>query len=307
MRIRLALFALALSTPLAFGQNPETRPGAAVVLRLVSLSDDGFARLTLNYPVFAVKGTPTKAPHFFSPNDLTKLVATLMGDRHATILQAPKVSLDDGTTGSVSVGQTARFTVDVETKVIAGKAVDVAVTEEKFLGFSATLTPAVSADRTRVTLRVDAKHTAVEPNVPLFPITRLVTPVFEGGSLGQPIPFTQFVQRPVFHDATTEATLALADGAGAALYVGKQPMETRSDFGPPVISKIPYLNRLFKNTGIATEPRHLILIATASVTEIPLADALVADYRKAIAEGRTDDARALAMKALALDPGCFAK
>ena len=49
------------------------------------------------------------------------------------------------------------------------------------------------------------------------------------------------------------------------------------------------------------------LSAVGEVTEIPLARALVDDYRTAIAEGKLEDAKRFAEKALAADPACFVK
>ena len=313
MRTRLILIALFLTAPFALGQTPatipDTKPGATIVLNLVSMTDESFAKFALDYPGFAKKGMPDTAPQFFSPNDLTRLWTEVTKDRNVVSITTPKLTLGDGRTGSVTAGQNVTFTTDCETKVVDGKSVDVPKTEVVFLGLTATTTPVVSADRSRVSLRIDVNHKVVEPNVPLLPITKMITPVFEGGSKGQPIPFTQFVQRPVFHEAKAETTVSLASGAGVAVYVGKQPMPTGSthSFRPPVVSKIPYLNRLFRNENSGVEPRHLILIASATVTDIPVAQELVADYHKAVADGRKDDALALAMKALAADPACFAK
>lgn len=71
------------------------------------------------------------------------------------------------------------------------------------------------------------------------------------------------------------------------------------------MSKIPYVNRLFRKTD--RESQHVIAIATASVAEIPIAQVLLEDYRKAVADGRLDEAKTLAIRAIRADPKCFAK
>ena len=45
--------------------------------------------------------------------------------------------------------------------------------------------------------------------MPLFPVTTFVTPVFEGGSQGQPIPFTQFLQQPAFTNLNIKTTVVV--------------------------------------------------------------------------------------------------
>ena len=94
--------------------------------------------------------------------------------------------------------------------------------------------------------------------MPLFPITTFITPVFEGGAQGQPIPFTQFIQQPTFTTVTVQTTVSVPDG-GTVLLGGLKPLsEGRNEFGPPVLSKIPYLNRLFKNVGYGRETSSLL-------------------------------------------------
>ncbi len=55
----------------------------------------------------------------------------------------------------------------------------------------------MSADRRFVRMNIaPTLSNLASAVVPLFPVTTLITPVFEGGAQGQPIPFTQFVQQP---------------------------------------------------------------------------------------------------------------
>jgi type II secretory pathway component GspD/PulD (secretin) len=41
--------------------------------------------------------------------------------------------------------------------------------------------------------------------------------------------------------------------------------EGREEFGPPVLSQIPYLNRLFKNVGIGRDTRHIMIMVTPRI------------------------------------------
>ena len=101
--------------------------------------------------------------------------------------------------------------------------------------------------------------------VPLFPITTFITPVFEGGSQGQPIPFTQFLQQPSFTSLNVQTTVVCPDGGTVLLGGLKTLSEGRNEFGPPFLSKIPYLNRLFKNVGVGRETPHIMIMVTPRI------------------------------------------
>jgi len=59
-----SLLALLLLSPIVMAQAPVTKPGATIELQLVTLSDEGFAKFTLDYQLFVDKGVPTKAIQF---------------------------------------------------------------------------------------------------------------------------------------------------------------------------------------------------------------------------------------------------
>src|SRR5207245_7459290 len=107
-------------------------------------------------------------------------------------------------------------------------------------GFYFSMQPAISADRKYVNLNFKANMTSMaSTTVPLFPITTMITPVFEGGAVGQPIPFTQFLQQPSFNNLMLERTLNLPDGGTALLTGWQKTTEGRNESGLPVLSKIP--------------------------------------------------------------------
>jgi Flp pilus assembly secretin CpaC len=101
--------------------------------------------------------------------------------------------------------------------------------------------------------------------VPLFPVTAFITPVFEGGSQGVPIPFTQFFQQPSISEISVQTTVAVPDGGTVVLGGLKTLAEGRNEFGPPVLSQIPYINRLFRNQGIGRETRHIMIMVTPRI------------------------------------------
>ena len=93
----------------------------------------------------------------------------------------------------------------------------------------------MSADRRFVRLNMPVTMSAqTGATVPLFPFTTFVTPVFEGGSQGQPIPFTQFLQQPAFTNLTINTTVVCPDG-GTVLLGGLQAAEGRAERVRPAV------------------------------------------------------------------------
>src|SRR5262249_37127733 len=61
------------------------------------------------------------------------------------------------------------------------------------------------------------------------------------------------VQLPSFSFITVTTTVSVPDGGTVLLGGIKRLSEGRNEFGVPILSKVPYLNRLFKNVGIGRE------------------------------------------------------
>lgn len=196
------------------------------------------------------------------------------GDRRVNVMQAPKLTLFNGQTATLTVTDLQFFVTNVTVLSVNGQIVFIP-NNSPFPGpgdFNAggALTIAiqgvVSADRRFVRLNMPVTMAAQSgATVPLFPFTTFVTPVFEGGSQGQPIPFTQFLQQPAFTTLTINTTVVCPDGGTVLLGGLKQLSEGRNEFGPPVLSKIPYLNRLFKNVGIGRETKHIMIMVTPRI------------------------------------------
>ena len=199
------------------------------------------------------------------------------GNRRVNIMQAPKLTLFNGQTSTVGVNDLAFFTTGLQVVNVGGQFVylpqntafpigNAGAGGPGSPGVSITVQAVISADRRFVRLNLTPTLTALaSATVPLFPITTFITPVFEGGSQGQPIPFTQFFQQPSFTEITAQTTVAVPDGGTVLLGGLKTLSQGRNEFGPPVLSQVPYLNRLFKNVGVGQETRHVMLMVTPRI------------------------------------------
>ena len=336
------------------GLRREQQTQVSLEVRMVTLSEMLAAKLGLNssaYEKVGVSFAPTEQSSdmiksaagtfprtaFLDAAQLVQFMEAIQNDQSTNIMQFPKLTVANGQRSKYSAGDSQFFVTSVKPTNVNGHDVFVPQNEVfRTSGFDFAVQSAVSADHRYVNLDLSASFTKfAEPNVPLFPVTTFITPVFEGGAVGQPVPFTQFLQQPSFAKFAFDRKLTLPDGGTVLLTSLCQPNagENETVKPLPVISRIPYLNRLFKNVGTGAESKRVMLLITPRIfiasedeTRSVLAHqvsnlrganpsegvveplpVLLAKYRQACAENRLTDAQALAAKALLLDPACFGK
>ena len=73
------------------------------------------------------------------------------------------------------------------------------------------------------------------------------------------------VQQPVTSTITLATTVMVPDG-GTILVGGIKTMqEQRREFGPPILSKIPYVSRLFRNQSYGKSATSLMFMVTPRI------------------------------------------
>jgi len=73
------------------------------------------------------------------------------------------------------------------------------------------------------------------------------------------------IQLPEFIFTTVTTTVSVPDGGTVLLGGIKRLREGRNEFGVPILSKIPYVNRLFKNVGMGRTTDSLMLMVTPRI------------------------------------------
>lgn len=73
------------------------------------------------------------------------------------------------------------------------------------------------------------------------------------------------VQLPTFSFTTVSTTVSVPDGGTVLLGGIKRLSEERKEQGVPMLNKIPYVNRLFKNVGIGRDTTSLMLMVTPRI------------------------------------------
>ena len=73
------------------------------------------------------------------------------------------------------------------------------------------------------------------------------------------------MQLPTFSYVTVSTTVSVPDGGTVLLGGIKRLSEGRNEFGVPLLNKLPYINRLFRNVGIGRETQSLMMMVTPRI------------------------------------------
>ncbi|HRF02525.1 MAG TPA: hypothetical protein PLI18_18575, partial [Pirellulaceae bacterium] len=73
------------------------------------------------------------------------------------------------------------------------------------------------------------------------------------------------VQLPTFASTSINTTVNVPDGGTILLGGIKRLQEGRNERGVPMLSKLPFVNRLFKNVGIGRTSQSLMMMVTPRI------------------------------------------
>jgi type II secretory pathway component GspD/PulD (secretin) len=186
---------------------------------------------------------------FLSSIEVYMFMEAAQGDRRSNVLTAPKITLFNGQTANIN-SSTQQFFV---TQVIP--------ITNPFTGFT-TFLPINTPFPTQVDLTVQAVVTADRRYVQLT-LNPLITRTRVGGTF-QPVPGIT-LQQPTIDILSVGTTVSVPDGGTILMGGLKNMSEGRNEFGPPVLSKIPYINRLFRNIGYGRESTSLMIMVTPRI------------------------------------------
>jgi type II secretory pathway component GspD/PulD (secretin) len=259
-------------TPAGAGGGTQTTPGLNFTQDLgIPIKASSFQMAVPPFGQFpqipGANGGVSLGLAFLSDIQVYMFMEAAQGDQRTNVMQAPKLTLFNGQTSTITVADQQFFVTSVTVTQIGGQVVfSPNNTPIATGGVNLTLNAVISADRRFVRMSIAPDLTNIaSANVPLFPITTFITPILEGGAVGQPVPFTQFLQQPAFSNVAVNTTVNVPDGGTVLLGGLKRMSEGRNEFGPPVLSKIPYIDRLFKNVGYGRETESLMMMVTPRI------------------------------------------
>jgi general secretion pathway protein D len=204
------------------------------------------------------------------------VIQALQSDTRSNVLQAPKVTLFNGQQAFVSDTSQRPFVTSVIPVVGDFAAAQQPVITVLSEGTSLTVQAVVSPDRRFVRLTVVPFFSSIG-DVQNFQFTGSTTTVNNSAatsgsdntsstSAGTVVTNEgTTVQLPTFNFVTVTTTVSVPDGGTVLLGGIKRLSEGRNESGVPILSKIPYINRLFKNTAIARTTESLMMMVTPRI------------------------------------------
>ncbi len=272
--------------------NPDPAVPPQIKREIVGLDQAGNPTADLSIPFtqesFALAtpqfGTPVPVASFgfaiLSDLEAFLLVEAAQGDRRSNVLQAPKVTLFNGQQASVFDTTTMPFVISVIPVVGDFAAAYQPVITVLSEGTALTVQAVISHDRRFVRLTVLPLFSTVD-DVSEFQFSGSTTTTKNtsdsestGGTTGDSTSTTDnstttrngvTVQLPNFSIVSVITTVSVPDGGTVLLGGIKRLSEGRNEFGVPILSKLPYINRLFKNVGIGRETQSLMMMVTPRI------------------------------------------
>jgi general secretion pathway protein D len=204
------------------------------------------------------------------------VIQAAQGDTRSNVLQAPKVTLFNGQQASVNDSSQRPFVTSVTPVVgdfAAAQAPIIVVLSE---GTALNVQAVVSPDRRFVRLTLvpffskigDVEEFTFEGRRTSNTGTTVVDPTDDTQTVAndaEEIIEGTTVQLPQFSFTSVSTTVSVPDGGTILLGGIKRLSEGRNERGVPLLSKFPYINRLFKNVGIGRTTQSLMMMVTPRI------------------------------------------
>jgi type II secretory pathway component GspD/PulD (secretin) len=220
---------------------------------------------------------------FLSDIQVFLFMEAVQGDLRSNVMQAPKITAFNGQFATLLANDQQPFLTNVSLVALAGGQVAFQPNSSLLPVNSTILSiqPVISADRRFVRMNVALQLNnlspappgaisaqQVSPFSPLAAVFPVVVPIFTSINdlgAGQPVLLTQYIQQPRTSSLSVNTTVSVPDGGTVVMGGLKLMSESRSEYGPPILSKLPYINRLFKNVGYGKTTSSMMMLVTPRI------------------------------------------
>ncbi|MFN6162230.1 MAG: hypothetical protein ACK5AC_07655 [Planctomycetota bacterium] len=271
---------------------PQEDSGPSVIVGL-SGATSTVPQLTTDFDIQLRQGSFGVNPPFGNPDlaagsqlgfailsdlELFFFLQAAQGNSRQNVLQAPKVTMFDGQMGSINDFAARPFVISFEPVVgdfaVAQRPIIVVLNE----GTQMNVQSVVSQDKRFVRMTLMPQFTRLESTDREFTFqgrksTKSGTSILDPGT-GKPtgnrnneeeVIEGTTVQQPTVGNTSVSTTVSVPDGGTILMGGIKRLREGRTERGTPILSKIPYINRLFRNTAIGRETSTLMFTVTPRI------------------------------------------
>lgn len=260
---------------IAIGLTPAGIPTADLDIPFSNGTRGDFGGVIPQFGGFDANTAANFGVAILSDIEVFLLIQAANGDSRSNILQAPKVTMFNGQTASVFDSAQRPFVVGIIPVVgdfaVAHQPVVVVLNE----GTSLSVQAVVSSDRRFVRMTLVPFFSKIG-EVDTFTFNGSTT-TRSGTNVKDPVDDATVkdnvettttgttIQLPVFAFTTVTTTVSVPDGGTVLLGGIKRLREGRDERGIPILSKVPYINRLFKNVAIGREAQSLMMMVTPRI------------------------------------------
>ena len=255
------------------GLDPQGNPTADLDL---SFTQGSFADAVPAFGGFNQSSAASFGFAILSDIEAFFVIEAAQGDTRTNVLQAPKVTLFNGQQANVNDSSQRPFVTSVTPVVgdfAAAQAPIIVVLSE---GTSLNVQAVVSNDRRFVRLTLvpffsrigDVEEFTFEGSRTTSAGTTILDPTDNTQTIADDAQETTSgttVQLPQFAFTSVSTTVSVPDGGTILLGGIKRLSEGRNERGVPLLSKFPYVNRLFKNVGIGRTTQSLMMMVTPRI------------------------------------------
>ena len=198
---------------------------------------------------------------FLSDLEVYFFLTAAQGDQRTNILSAPKVTTFNGAAATILNAELQWYVAALTPIVGPGSVAFVPTPAPLPNGVFLTVTPVVSADRRYVRMTLTPTFNTIQG------FTTIQVPAAVGGSGlgGGAASINATLQLPQTVTTVVTTTVTVPDGGTVLLGGVKRLREERKEYGVPVLSKTPWIDRLFRNVGIGRTSSSLMLMVTPRI------------------------------------------
>jgi type II secretory pathway component GspD/PulD (secretin) len=269
----LAVFCGGWFLPAAQAAQAGNEPEVLLEVRVLSVAEPMFERIGIDFegasdlPKTAANpqvDLQTLGQAFLTDVQVSQLLKALQGDRRSNVMQFPRLTLSNNLSGNLEITDTRYFLTGIDWVSVAGQVRPSPKNEPFKMGDQIWAKPVVSADGRSVQLSFKFQRTELSSAaVPLIPVQLPVPAVSTKPS--PEVMLQVFLQQPQFSTLKIDKTVTIPIGQTAVFSGFKKSTETRTETSPPVLAKVPYLNRLFRNVGYSQETQTLVVLVTPRI------------------------------------------
>jgi hypothetical protein len=212
-------------------------------------------------------GPSQNKPIFLDDAELRCFMEACQRDQNSCVMQTPRITLFNGQNANLSLVDHQFYVTGMTIRWNGEQVMAVPQQESVETGLRMGVKAVISGDRKEVNTELKVNLTELAGHeAPLSPVITEIMPVQEEGGQNQPVPFTQFIQKPKVNTVVKfDRTFRLPEGKNAIVGAWRKTVEVPVECGPPILREIPVVNWLFETERYEPQNQVVLLMVTPRV------------------------------------------